>query len=339
MRILDYLKSKAIYLIVNIASLVLIIWNLTKLNVGVGMIIIVLTFWLFPLVTHLIVDCYKQKIFYDNIQKALETLDKKYLLPEVIKKPDFLQGEIQYDMLRVCAKEMHEHVNQYKYQQEAYKEYIETWIHEVKMPIASTRLIIENNNNIVTKSIEQELRKIENYTEQVLFYCRSNNVEKDYIIKELELKKAVTNVVKRNSKDCIQKSIKVNIENTEGTVYSDIKWIEFIINQIVNNSIKYTKENGTITIKTTSNKNNIILNIKDNGIGISEKDIKKVFEKGFTGENGREYAKSTGIGLYLSKKLCHKLGLDINIISNKHKGTEVNIIFPIYTEKLLEKNR
>ena len=124
--------------------------------------------------------------------------------------------------------------------------------------------------------------------------------------------------------------MKVELNNVNTNCYTDEKWLEFIINQIIQNAIKYRKEkNANIIITISENKENVILNIKDNGIGIKKGEITRVFERGFTGENGRIIGqKSTGIGLYLCKKLCDRLGLGIELNSEKDKGTEVRIIFP-----------
>ena len=123
--------------------------------------------------------------------------------------------------------------------------------------------------------------------------------------------------------------IKLNIKEIEGSIFSDAKWVEFIINQIIINAVKFSIPNkGEVSIFSKINENNIILTIEDNGVGISEKDIDRVFEKGFTGENGRKFGKSTGIGLYLCKKLCDKLGIGISLISKEGLGTKVNIVFP-----------
>ncbi|HHX62582.1 MAG TPA: hypothetical protein GX707_17995 [Epulopiscium sp.] len=211
-----------------------------------------------------------------------------------------------------------------------YREYIETWVHEIKTPIASARLIIENNQNEVTKNIHHEIEKVEEYIEQVLYYARSNNVSKDYMIKEISLRALVRNVIKRNSRSFINKKVAIDIEAIEGTVYGDAKWLEFILNQVIGNSIKYMREEqGKVKIYTVKNENNIVLTLKDNGIGIIEHDLNRVFEKGFTGNNGRLFGKSTGIGLYLCKKLSDQLGLGLNLTSQIGEGTKVSIIFPL----------
>ena len=266
----------------------------------------------------------------------MDSLDKKYLLSEIIKEPEFIEGKLIYYLLKEANKNMHEHVNKYRDMQSDYREYIETWVHEVKTPIASTRLIIENNQNKVTKIISYEVKKIEAYIEQALYYSRSNDVSKDYIIKELSLASVVRNTIRENSRDFINKRISIDIEAVEGTVYSDAKWLKFILNQVIGNSIKYIREeDGKVKVYSIRNENNIVLTLEDNGIGIVDKDINRVFEKGFTGENGRRVGRSTGIGLYLCKKLTEQLGLGLTLTSKAGEGTKVNIIFPLGRINLL----
>ncbi len=268
--------------------------------------------------------------FYQTTLKRLKEIDKKYLIAEVMDKPSFVEGKILLDILQQTDKAMIENVNFYKHLQEDYKEYIELWIHEVKLPIATGKLLIENNKNEVTKSIGEELDKIENYTEQALYYARSNTVEKDYCIKGTSLQEIVNGVILKNKNSLLQKHIQISIHDVDYTIPTDSKWCSFIMNQIVENSTKYIKEaNPQIEIYGKEQKENLIVYIKDNGIGMKQEETKKVFEKGFTGENGRIMGKkSTGIGLYLCKKLCDKLGIGIELNSEKDIGTEVKLIFP-----------
>ena len=217
---------------------------------------------------------------------------------------------------------------------EDYKEYIELWIHEIKIPIATSKMIIENNKNEITKSIYEELDKIENYTEQALFYARSNTANKDYIIKKTNLEKIVNNVILKNKAELIHKKIQLDIHDINVEVKTDSKWVIFILNQIINNSIKYKKQNENLKIEifTKKQKESICLYIKDNGMGIKKGEITRVFEKGFTGSNGRILnKKSTGIGLYLCKKLCDKLGMAIELNSEENVGIEIKLIFPLGT--------
>ena len=228
-------------------------------------------------------------------------------------------------------KSMLENVNQYKYLQEDYKEYIEMWIHEIKIPIATSKMIVENNKNEITKSIDEELDKVENYIEQALYYTRSNTVEKDYYIKKCCLKDIVNDVIRKNKTILISEKISINTHDLDILVNTDSKWIVFILNQIIQNSIKYRKlyEQSEIEIYSKVGKENSILYIKDNGIGIKKGELIRVFDKGFTGTNGRMLnKKSTGIGLYLCKKLCDKLGIALELNSIHDEGTEVKLVFP-----------
>ncbi|WP_455792569.1 sensor histidine kinase [Clostridium butyricum] len=297
----------------------------------IPLVIILLTWfiWFLPLLAYMVLNYIKWSRYINDIRRVLEELDKKYLLPEVIDEPNFLLGEKINDVLRELSKNMHENVKHYRTEQEEYREYIEMWIHEIKTPIASSRLVIENNYNDVTRKIDYQIDRIDNFIEQVLYYTRSDEVSKDYIIKELELDSIVKKVVKKNYRDFISKKIKLEIEEIKETIYSDSKWVEFIVNQILVNSVKYTKEKeGIIKISANSQGNSVVLIIEDNGVGIIERDLDRIFEKGFTGENGRRFGKSTGIGLYLCKRLCDKLGLGLKLESKLNKGTKVRIIFP-----------
>lgn len=272
-----------------------------------------------------------KKQFYTNLIMTLEELEDKYLITEIVKSPNFIEEKILNNSLQQINKSMIENVNKYKYMLEDYKEYIELWIHEIKMPIATSKMVIENNKNEVTKSIDEELEKIENYIEQALFYARSSTVEKDYYIRKTNLQDIVNESIKKNKNILIPQKISLNIHNIEEEVNTDSKWIVYILNQIIQNSVKYMKSEGPsqIEIYAKQGKENVILYIKDNGIGIKKGEITRVFEKGFTGTNGREAnKKSTGIGLYLCKKLCDKLGISIELNSVQNEGTEVRLVFP-----------
>lgn len=277
-------------------------------------------------------EYFNKKNYYKFIKNILNELEEKYLITEIITKPNFEEGKLLVDILNEVDKAMHEQVNKYKFSQEDYKEYIELWIHEIKIPLATSKMIIENNKNKATKSIEEELDKVENYIEQALFYARSNTVDKDYYIKKCNLKEIVNESIKKNKTALIQEKAEINIHDLDNIVATDSKWIVFILNQIISNSIKYRIKDITpnIEIYSEKRKDSVVLYLKDNGIGIKNNELSRVFEKGFTGTNGRlSGKKSTGIGLYLCKKLCDKLGVSLEITSEENKGTKVSITFPI----------
>lgn len=330
MSIIDYLKDRYVFFSINIVLATIIFILLYFLKVGSAIIFSVFIIWFLPLLSYIVIEANKSCKFYGELKSSIEKLDKKYLLAEIIKEPKFVEGRVLYNTLKEINKCMHEHVNEYENMQLEYREYMETWVHEIKTPISSIELIIENNQSEVTENILNEIKKIEGFVEQVLYYSRANNVSKDYIINKFDLKSMVQKVIRKNAKYFIRKKISIDINNVNGFAYTDIKWVEFIVNQIIINSLKYCeKDKGKIKIFTKENKNNTILIIEDNGVGIIEKDIKRVFDKGFTGYNGRMYEKSTGMGLYLCKILCNKLGIKIFITSKVNKGTKVFIVFPL----------
>ena len=331
MKFRDFIKEKLILIVGMILALASVEILLLAYNINILIRIYIVFIVIFIVVLAILIEYKKKKDYYNELIKNMEDLKEKYLISEIVKTPNFVEGRILKEILQDTGKSMLENVNYYKNIQEDYKEYIELWIHEVKIPIAASKLIIENNKNEITKSIDEELDKVENYTEQALFYARSNAVERDYIINKTNLKEVVNSAILKNKTTLLNEKVSIELTNLKNEeIYTDSKWAIFIINQIIQNAIKYSKKDDKeIEISSKEKNDKVILYIKDNGIGIRKGEITRVFERGFTGENGRIVGqKSTGIGLYLCKKLCDKLGLGIELNSEKDKGTEVRIIFP-----------
>lgn len=339
MRLGKYLIDKLPFLILNIIIFTFCAIIMTISNLTIQVVIILALIWFVPIFIFIIIDFISKRKFYNELIQISNKLDKKYLLPEVIKKPRSYEGQILYDVLEESNRAMHEHVNEYKIMQSEYREYIEAWVHEIKTPIALTKLVAENSEGKTKTIIQNQSKKIEEYVEQVLYYSRSTDVSKDYIVKEFDINETVKKVIRNNRYDLITGKFQIDISESECTVISDEKWVEFIINQIIVNSIKYKKDiNPKIKAYTKRFYDKVILTIEDNGIGIINKDIAKVFDKGFTGYNGRRFGKSTGIGLYLCKKLCLKLGLNITLTSEYENGIKVNIIFPLGNLTILKES-
>ncbi|SDY96976.1 sensor histidine kinase [Tindallia californiensis] len=343
MTLYAYMKDKALFLMVNFLLFLVLTMIMIIGGLNPQLILLLFVLWFLPLTSHMLLEAIKLKRYYDQIQTALQELDSTYLLPEVMEKSTFITGQILNDILGVLCRDMHEEVKNHRDKQQGYREYIEGWVHEIKTPIASSKLIIENQRNPTTEKIEGQLKKIEGYVQQALYYARSNTVREDYLIKAFPLKSLLVSALKNNSKDFIAKKITIDMKEVDYIVYSDYKWVEFIVQQILINAINYSKENrGRLEIFCEERPNALILMIKDFGIGINERDINRVFDKGFTGENGRRLGSATGMGLYLSKKLCLQLGLSLEIISKPMEGTTVMLGFPLdkkRTEVLLEFNQ
>lgn len=337
MKLIEYIKEKFVFMVINIVMTLSGVIILKALKVDTYTIVFISILNLIGVFSCYIYDYFNRKKYYDNLFKNLDGLDKKYFIAEILESGDFIESNIIYSVLEECTKSMKDEVADLKRNINDYKEYIETWVHEIKTPIASARLILENDEGYINKSVLEEIEKVEGFIEQVLFYARSSTVERDYIIKKIPLKNSINSVIRKNANILIEKRVKIQLEDIEKKVYCDSKWIEFILQQIISNSVKYMdKDEKYIKIRCLEKDKNIILKILDNGIGISEKSIEKVFEKGYTGENGRKYNNSTGMGLYLCKKLCLKLGLGISIKSKLGVGTEVTIVFPINNYNLAE---
>lgn len=330
MSFIEYFKEKAIFIMINILVLIITGYLLNGLGLSSYGIILICILNFLSAIAFFIYDYFNKNKYYKILLDRINSLDKKYFIADVTEESEFIEGKILYEIIEQATKSMKDDISEAIRNSKDYKEYIELWVHEIKTPIATCKLLIENNDNEVTESIGEEVTKVEDYIEQVLFYARSNAVEKDYLIKEINLKKSINAVIRKNANTLIEKRVKVDIRNVDKIVSCDSKWIEFILGQIVSNSIKYMdKKESVLKIYSENMGNDVLLKICDNGIGMDEKSVIKAFEKGYTGKNGRKFVKSTGMGLYLCKKLCEKLGLGINIKSKENEGTEVTILLPI----------
>lgn len=326
----EYLKHNIAIILLNIISLIFLSVFLLSVGNQFKAIIIITVLWVCTLVVYLVIAYRKRKDHFKFVEKCICNIDKKYLISEVLDVPPFLEAEPYYYLLKKSSKSMREEINKEKSRLKNYKEYIEQWIHEVKTPISLIKLIEENNRTNKSSEILMQLEEIDRYVEQALFYARSEDVDKDYLVKEISLQSCVNSVITRNKQGFILNDIDIEIENIDKDVYCDSKWLEFILNQIIVNAIKYRNiKDSKLKIYVEEIKNGIKLIIEDNGIGIASDELDRVFEKGFTGNVGRVNSKSTGIGLYLCKKLCDKLGLLIYIESEVNNYTKVSITFPI----------
>lgn len=275
-------------------------------------------------------DFVKRRRYYRDLLGVLDELDRKTLIGSVIGEPDFTEGKITRSVLLQCNKEQNDAIAAVRRDSEDYREYIETWAHEIKTPLASTRLILENHPGAVGADISRELDRVDFLLEQTLFYARSAQTHKDYIIRRTSLKSLVNGVIRRNSRAFIENKIAVEPLRQDAAVYTDVKWMEFILNQIVNNAIKYKRGTApSIRFSADCRDGSVYLTVSDNGIGIPASDLPRIFDKGFTGQTGRRYGKSTGIGLYLCQKLCRKLGVGISAQSQEGQGTALTIEFPV----------
>lgn len=322
MKLGTYLKDKLYAFLIFAIYIIILILFLIALKLTNSIIIFITVFTVVIFFIILFYDYFRKRKFYNELLDKLNTLDKKYLLIEMLLEPNFLEGRILYDVLDEVNKNEHDLISKLKKRQDDFKEYIELWIHEVKLPLASLTLM-----NRKDKGTLRVLKELEDYIEQILYYVRCENVNNDYLIKGWDLDTIIKNVALRNKDDLLALNIDFKVDNCNLKVLTDSKWLEFIINQIISNSIKYKKENNSvIEIRGKDFDNFVTIIIYDNGKGISKSDLPRVFNKTFTGNNGRSSSsKSTGMGLYLCRELCEKLGHKIEIDSKIDKYTKVTI--------------
>ncbi len=314
-----FLRDKTPLLVLAALFLALQILLFSAFHLNIEIIIASSFFWTIFVIIFLAIEYFRRRSFYENLLTNIENLDQAFLVLETLEMPNFYDGRIIYQALENINRSMLENVKKYATQSLEFQEYIEMWIHEVKTPLATLTLLSQD------PKINQEIKNINDYVEQVLYFARAENAERDYLIGEVSLEKVIGSVATRNREILLAKHIDFEVDHLDYTVHTDAKWLEFVLNQILTNSIKYGST--AIEISAHDSSKNIILTIRDNGIGINEKDLPRVFEKSFTGNNGRTNRKSTGMGLYIAKTLCQKLGHQISIRSQLGKYTEVIITF------------
>lgn len=200
-------------------------------------------------------------------------------------------------------------------------DYYTMWAHQIKTPIAAMRLNLQNEDSDFSRRLTEDLQRIEQYVEMVLCYLRLDSNSSDYVIREYDIDSIVRQGIKKFASQFIRKKIKLDYRPSDLKVVTDEKWLLFVIEQVLSNSLKYTKQ-GSISVFVNDNQE---LCIKDTGIGIAPEDLPRIFENGYTGYNGRNDKKASGIGLYLCKRICKNLGHEITASSVLGKGTTIKI--------------
>ena len=275
----------------------------------------------------LVVGVIASIIDYNNYRKSYINL--KYLETNILSSMEDLPKslDIRVEYYQKIIERLHNEVERLKIEDnkkmENLADYYSMWIHQIKTPIAAMNFLLDNEETDV-KVFKQELFKIERYVEMVLTYIRLGSETSDYVITSIDLDEVVRENLKKYATLFINKKIKLNYVSHETYVISDKKWFGFAFEQLLSNAIKYTKSGGEISINISESE----LIIEDNGIGIYEEDLPRIFEQSFTGLNGRYEKKSSGLGLYLCKKTLDKLQHKIEITSEVNKGTKVIVSFP-----------
>ena len=308
-----FLMLEFLYIIGNTFSVVFMI----------GMVIAIL------IMTKYLMDWYRKKKYFEIITERVKDLKEPWLIAELLPVSYTIEDEIYQELLRKVGSSAIEEIHKIEDEQKEYEDYIEQWIHEVKTPITSIHLMLENRiseNPGLKKDLNVELSRLENDVELALYYARSEQIYRDYLIQKLNVRKVLLKVVNKNRTVIMNSSVAIDLDCDEALyAYGDEKWLVFMLTQVLLNAIKYKAEaDAKVVMRAKRDNKRIVLNIIDNGKGIKKEELPRIFDKGFTGSNGRDNEKSTGMGLYLVHKLCEKLEIDIEADSVYGEFTEIS---------------
>lgn len=329
MRLSDYLKNRAACYAIWAFALALALLFLYVFNVSWHAMAIASALLVVGSVVSELVEYIRRKAFYDGLYEAIDGLQvhsQAYLASEMVEPPDFLEGQVLCDVMRMASSSMNARVARHRRESQDFREFIELWVHEVKLPLASLQLMSHNDGNA---RYAQQLARIDDMVQNVLYYARSESAEKDYVIRETSLARAFSNVALKNRDELLERGVQLRTEGLDVTVMTDGKWLEYMLGQLMANSLKYAAPDRPPQIRVAAEEQDdrTVLRFWDNGIGIPVSDLPHVFEKSFTGENGRMGKNSTGMGLYLIRKLCRRLGHEVVAASVQGEWTEVIISF------------
>jgi signal transduction histidine kinase len=324
-----YVKNHLPLILLNLLGALALSLFLLATGNAIQTVLFIFITWMLVLILCLTICYLSRKKRLDKLLEMAGQLKERYLIPEVMQEPDRAEEQVFYQLLKMSEKSMLERIGEVERERGEYRAYIEQWVHEVKTPITALKLLCENNRSPFSRDVLAELENINRYTEQALYYARSEHTEKDYSIREMNLADVVHGAIADNKYLLRQCDMTITVDDLEPVVYADDKWVRFILNQIISNAVKYRPpQHPALRIFTERSGDQVLLSVADNGIGIPESDLPRIFEKGFTGQNGRTIHSSTGIGLYLCKRLCDKLGIGL-AASSSDKGTTITLSFHI----------
>ena len=322
---LFFKECKGYIIIYYLGILITTLYSKLMNFISLGDIIYILLISTFILGCFLTYRYYKNKEVYKFFNNNIEILNQSFL---------DLGNSFWGENISKILKEQHNlytlKIQEYKKLHNEHLTFINHWIHQMKTPISVINLQLqEYEYEDLSEGIKDEIDKINKGLNMAMYFARLDEFQKDFVVEKVNLNNLVISIVNEEKRLFIKNRVipKVKIDKSI-YVYTDIKWLKFIIYQLISNGVKYSRGHGNeLNITSLENDRTIVLEVVDKGIGIVNKDIKRVFDLFFTGENGRKYGESTGMGLYIVNKVCENLGHKVNIESKTNKGTKVSIIF------------
>lgn len=370
----SYVIDRLAWLLLLCFALLLSVLGMLIARVALGVLILILGVIALVTVLVLVADYLRIRSFYRELSDLSRSLSSQaYLCSTLTSSPHTREQAFVLSVMKTMTQAMVSQIEKTKQEQGDYRQYTELWVHEIKTPLAACELLLRNSDvplqagemslqagdcmpageraqageckqagdfsfsasASVNQRLGLQIKRIEELVDQTLYYARSGNLENDFIIKNIHLDQVVKAAIHRYSRHMILAKVYPRLSNLNVNVRGDAKWVQFMIEQIISNAIKYRKpqaEASYIDISATQQTNDFgvkttVLSIRDEGIGIPASDCSRVFEQAFTGENGRAYAKSTGIGLFLVDKLARKMNMSVRLSSQVGKGTTVCLCF------------
>lgn len=311
-----YLKERMKYILLTVMLIGLFSFTLLLMNVPAKALLYPVLLCLFLGLLVLVTDCAIAK----SRKNERANLDK-ITLSVIDSMPEAHSEEVRdyQNAIRQLGNEYRNYVSESERKYENMMDYYTVWAHQIKTPISSMKLAFQGEDSALSRRLSVDLFRIEQYVDMVLVYLRLDSEYTDYVFKECNMDEVIKNSVKKFASEFIGRKLSLEYEPEDVTVVNDSKWLGFVIGQIISNSLKYT-ETGGIKIYFKEPK---ILVIEDTGIGIAEEDLPRIFEKGYTGYNGRTDGSASGIGLYLCRRICGNLNIGIQAESEVGKGTKI----------------
>lgn len=279
--------------------------------------------------------------YYGQLKRVANELEHAHQLQALVDEPRRADLEASYLAMESLSRAAAKDVEDAQDACSDYRTYVETWVHEVKTPLAATKLLLERGSSCATADAEREIDRALFYVDQALWYARSTDVGADYLIRKVDLAGVVNKACRRNARFLIERKAVPRVEGMEGiTVLTDEKWLVFMLVQALTNAAQYGARNLVFSVRCVpgetgkssapgeSGAGNIVLELADDGQGIPATDLPRVFDQGFTGAHGRQSRASTGMGLFLCARMAEKLGLGLSIASEEGSHTRFMITFP-----------
>ena len=294
-----------------------------------GVIVLLLLFLLLIFITTQAAEYLKCRRRLSELDVLMQGLDQKYLFSECAPPPRTVYEQKLFALMRCSGRAMIGAVSDAQASMQEYREYIESWVHEIKTPLTAAKLTCRHLEPDSRRKFSAELAQIEAHVERALYYARVKSPEQDCIIRQTALANIVSQAVGNHRTLLIQSQMKIETGDLDFTVYTDRKWAVFMLGQLLQNASRYrNNDSPSILLTATRCGRQVRLTVSDNGIGIPAHELPRVFDRGFTGSNGRTRGGSTGMGLYLCRKLAALLEIDLQISSEEQKGTAVTLTFP-----------